>query len=49
MTSRLVGSPQSRSSMEALPESVQDRRSFPSSSSVEWGSSTAILRIPIEI
>jgi hypothetical protein len=34
--------------VEALPESVQVRRSFPSSSLVECGSSTRILWIPKE-
>jgi hypothetical protein len=34
--------------MEALPESIQVRQSFPSSSSVECGSFVGILRIPIE-
>jgi hypothetical protein len=48
MTSRLVGSPRSSSSMEALPESIQVRQSFLSSSSVECGSSTGILLIPTE-
>jgi hypothetical protein len=47
-TSRLIGSPRSSSSVEALPESVQDRRSFLSSSSVECGSSAGILWIPTE-
>jgi hypothetical protein len=47
-TSRLVRSPWSSSSVEALQESVQVRRRFPFSSSVECGSSAGILRIPIE-
>jgi hypothetical protein len=47
-TSRLDGSPQSSSSTEALPESIQIRWSFLSSSSVECGSSTRILWIPTE-
>jgi hypothetical protein len=47
-TSRLVGSPRSSSSAKALPESVQIRWSFSSSSSVECGSSTGILWIPTE-
>jgi hypothetical protein len=34
--------------MEALPESIQVRQSFPSSSSVECGSFVGILQIPIE-
>jgi hypothetical protein len=48
MTTRLVGSPRSSSSVEALPESIRVGRSFLSSSSVECGSSTRILRIPTE-
>jgi hypothetical protein len=47
-TSRLVGSPRSSFSGEALPESIQVRRSFLSSSSVKCGSSAEILRIPTE-
>jgi hypothetical protein len=47
-TSQLVGGPWSSSSVEALLESVQVRRSFLSSCSVEWGSSAVILWISIE-
>jgi hypothetical protein len=47
-TSWLIGSPRSRSSVEALPESIRVRRSFPSSGSVKCGSSAGILRIPTE-
>jgi hypothetical protein len=47
-TSWLVGSPLSNSSTEALPESIRVRRSFPSSSSVECGSSAEILWILTE-
>jgi hypothetical protein len=47
-TSRLGGTPLSSSSVEALPESVLDRRSFPSSSSIECGSSVGILWISTE-
>jgi hypothetical protein len=42
-TSWLIKSPRSRSSMEALSESIRVRWSFLSSSSVECGSSTRIL------
>jgi hypothetical protein len=48
MTSWLVESPPSSSSVEALPKSIRDRWSFPSSSSIECGSSVRILRILIE-
>jgi hypothetical protein len=44
-TSWLLGSPQSSSSVEALSESISVRWSFPSSNSVECGSSVGILRI----
>jgi hypothetical protein len=47
-TSRLVGSPQSNSNVEALPESIQVRWSFLSSSSVEYRSSVSILQILTE-
>jgi hypothetical protein len=47
-TFRLVGTPRSSSSMEALPESIQVQQSFPSSSSVKCGSSTGILWILTE-
>jgi hypothetical protein len=47
-TSRLVRSHMSNSSMKALPESVWIRWSFPSSSSVDCGSSAGILWIPTE-
>jgi hypothetical protein len=47
-TSRHVGSPQSSSSAEALPEFIRVRWSFPSSSSVECRSSIRILQILIE-
>jgi hypothetical protein len=47
-TSRLVGSPESSSSVEALPESIRIRWSFPSSSLIECGSSARILWILTE-
>jgi hypothetical protein len=47
-TSQIVESAQSSSSTKALPESIRVRWSFSSSSSVECGSSTRILWIPIE-
>jgi hypothetical protein len=47
-TSWLIGRPWSSSSMEALPESIRVRLSFLSSSSIDCGSSTKILRILIE-
>jgi hypothetical protein len=46
--SRLVRSPQSSSSAEALSESIRNRWSFLSSSSVNYGSFTGILRIQTE-
>jgi hypothetical protein len=42
-TSQLIGTPQSSSSMEALPEFIWVRWSFPSSSLVKCGSSARIL------
>jgi hypothetical protein len=45
MASRLVGSPWSSSSAEALAESIRVQWSFLSSSSVEYGSSIGILLI----
>jgi hypothetical protein len=47
-TSRLIGSPQSSSSVRALSESVWVRWSFPNSRSIECGSSTGILWILTE-
>jgi hypothetical protein len=47
-TSRLVGSPQSNTSKEVLLESIRVQQSFLSSSSVECGRSTRILRISTE-
>jgi hypothetical protein len=47
-TSQLIVSPHSSSSAKALPESVRVWRSFPSSNSVDCGSSVRILRILTE-
>jgi hypothetical protein len=48
MTSQLVGSPRSCLSVEALPESIRVRQSFPSSRLVECGSSVGMLQILTE-